>query len=69
MADAHRIRLRREGIELCFSLTDIDYTEAEYLIYSCGCQILVEDIDEWRSLFEQSRMELKDVLPPPRPHA
>lgn len=61
LADAQR--LRRKGIDLCFSLTDINYTEAEYLIYSRGYQILVEDIDEWRALFEQSRMNWKMFYP------
>lgn len=44
-------------------MTDIDYTEAEHVIYSRGCQILVEDIDKWRSLFEQSRMNWKMFYP------
>ncbi|HEY0112525.1 MAG TPA: VOC family protein [Allosphingosinicella sp.] len=57
------LRLRREGVELDFSLTDIDYTHDDFMRFQRLAVIRVADIHSWYDVFAKTRMGWKWIYP------
>jgi len=61
--DERWLRLRREDVEIDFTLSSVDYTQPEHL--TCGhiCVIRVADVDSWYAIFANTRMNWRAIWP------
>lgn len=57
------LRLKRDGIELDFSLSDTDYRSDEYIRHQAVCLFRVADVAAWHDVFAGSRMGWKAIFP------
>lgn len=61
--DGYWLRLGREGIEIDFSLSDIDYRSDEHMRHQAVCCFRVRDVAAWHEVFANTRMGWKVIFP------
>ncbi|MET1111869.1 MAG: VOC family protein [Allosphingosinicella sp.] len=57
------LRLRRDGVEIDFHLSAIDYTDDDHVRHQSLCVIRVSDVAAWYDSFAGTRMGWKMLFP------
>jgi hypothetical protein len=57
------LRLRKDEVEIDFTLSSVDYTSSEHLVCGHVCVIRVADVDSWYASFANTRMNWRALWP------